>query len=655
MPALRPALFALLLALPPAFGGATRPAPEMGPRQARPAASVEDGAQGRVIVQYRSESALMQAPLAGARGRPQHAAALGQRLGLPLRDGRVLGTRMQALHGEGLSSTALAARLRAQADVEWAVVDERRTISAAPNDPYYGPNQASITPVVGQWYLRAPDATAPSAINAAGAWDLTPGSAAVTVAVLDTGVRFDHPDLSTKLYPGYDFVTNTTSGGDGGGRDADASDPGDWTTVNECSSGSAASTSSWHGTQTAGLVGAATDNSIGMASVGRHVMVLPVRVLGKCGGSDSDIIAAMYWAAGISPDSSLPANPHPAQVLSMSFGKSGACPASYAAVFTALANAGVTVVVAAGNEEGLAVSAPANCSGAIAVAGVRHVGTKVGFSSIGPEVAIAAPAGNCINSSGACLYPILTTINLGRTTPSTNGYSDSFNYSVGTSFSTPIVAGTVALMLAADATLKPAAILAALRQSARPFPTSGALTANAPTCRAPTTTAQDECYCTTSTCGAGLLDAAAAVAVVVGVAMAPPTAAIAASSSTPTAGQTITLSAAGSSANGGRSISGWQWQITSGGTLAAFSGATNASTATLATSGAGTVTVSLVVTDSGGATGGASSTIRVAAAPITPTSGGSSSGGGAMSAPWLGLLSLAVLALRRARRSLRQG
>ena len=660
-----PALFALLLGMLPAFAGT--PTTERGPQRARHGATAEDASQARVIVKYRSASALMQALSAsgGKQAAPLHAGTLGTRLGLPMQDGRVLGARVQALRGQGLTSSALAAKLRLQDDVEWAVVDEIRTISAAPNDPLYAAN-ASISPASGQWYLRKADAavsppasnsTVVSSINAEAAWAITSGSAAITVAVLDTGVRFDHPDLTTKLWPGYDFVSNVDVNGkvvatnDGDGRDADASDPGDYTTTNLCGSGTAASGSSWHGTQTAGLVGAASDNNVGMASIGRNTMVLPVRVLGPCGGSDSDIIAAMYWAAGIGiPGDATPTNPHPAKVISMSLGKLGSCPASYTDVFTALAAAKVTVVIAAGNSNGLAVEAPANCSGALAVAGVRHIGSKVGYSSIGPQVVIAAPAGNCVNLTGPCIYPILTTVNKGSTTPSSNGYSDSTDISVGTSFAAPIVAGTVALMLAVDPTLAPATIAAKIKSTARPFPTSGSSDTAIAACRAPTATEQLECYCTTTTCGAGLLDAGAAVASAVPPAAAPPTTAITVSNSAPTAGQSITVSASNATANGGRIIAGYQWQITSGGAFAAFSSATNAATATLMTSAAGSVVLSLTVTDNAGATGSASSTVSVQAAAVTPpvvtSSGG---GGGAMSWAWVALLGVAACALRRSR------
>lgn len=487
-------------------------APERGPLRRAWKAAPEDPSNARVIVKYRAGSRLMQALAVGrAAPLPQHANALAKRLSLPLSDGRVLGRHTQGLRGVGLSSSQLAARLAAQPDVEWAVVDRRRRWSYVPGDPYFAAGQTGELPAVGQWYLRAPDATIVSAVNAVGAWDLTRGSSALTVAVLDTGVRFDHPDLANKLYPGYDFIKDIPTAGDGNGRDANASDPGDWTNDDECSPGEPASSSSWHGTQVSGLVAAASDNGIGMAGTAGRVMVLPVRVLGRCGGWDEDIIAGMRWAAGLSTSPVL--NTHPAKVLNLSLGGGGTCEQSYQDLISELTAAKVTVVAAAGNDAGLAVGAPANCPGVIAVAGLRHNGTKAGYSSLGPEVVVAAPAGNCVNTHGACLYPLLTTINSGITTPGANTYSDAWNASLGTSFSTPIVAGAVALMLSIDPTLTPGAIQALLQSTARPFPTTGD-DPGLPTCRAPTQQEQDYCYCTDRTCGAGMLDAAAAVAAV---------------------------------------------------------------------------------------------------------------------------------------------
>ena len=514
---------------------------EGGPTRLRFAAAADNALEARVIVKYKTDSTLMRALSAtdpkGAQ--PRHAAALSQRLGLALANGRVLGIRTQGLRATGLSSSALVARLAAQPDVEWAVIDERRYINALTNDPLLAGAQAPpVTPTVGQWYLRAPDSTAVSAINAVGAWDVTTGSPGLTVAVLDTGVRLDHPDLIGKLHPGYDFVHDASTGSDGDGRDADASDPGDWSAANDCP-GEPASDSSWHGTQVAGLIGAATNNGFGMAGVARNVMLLPVRVLGRCGGYDSDIIAAMRWAAGVTSDVGFGSsvtftNSHPAKVINMSLGSAGACQPSYRDVIAEVNAVGVSVVVSAGNGVGTAVDTPANCPGAIAVAGVRHVGTKVGYSSLGPEVAIAAPAGNCVNLSGPCLYPLLTTVNTGPTTPLASAFTDSSKPSLGTSFSAPLVAGTVALMLSHNAALTVAGVKAVLQSSARMFPTSGG-DAAAAACQAPNAVQQVECYCTTSTCGAGLLNAAAAVTRAFD-----PTVAISISPDSPTVGAAVT-------------------------------------------------------------------------------------------------------------------
>jgi serine protease len=167
------------------------------------------------------------------------------------------------------------------------------------------------------------------------------------------------------------------------------------------------------------------------------------------------------------------------------------------------------VVAAAGNETG-PVGTPGNCAGVLTVAGVRHVGTKVGYSSFGPEVSISAPAGNCVNASSPCLFSLETATNLGTSTPAANGYTDPYNYNVGTSFAVPQAAGAVALMLSVNPALTPGELIARIRQSARAFPADPTL----PACPNVATSGDTfgQCNCTTATCGAGILDAAAAVA-----------------------------------------------------------------------------------------------------------------------------------------------
>ncbi|HEY4066445.1 MAG TPA: S8 family serine peptidase [Burkholderiaceae bacterium] len=631
--------------------------PERAPHQ-RAAAAAES--EARVIVKLRADSTLMKALSAssgaasGSAAAPTHAQALGSRLGLKLSDGRALGPRTQVIKGAGLSSRELADQLAAQPDVEYAVVDGRIHALALPNDPLYAAGQTGANvPAVGQWYLRAPTATGTTitstsdilaSINAEAAWAITNGSSQVVVADLDTGVRFDHPDLTSKLLPGYDFITSTSTSNDGDGRDADASDPGDF--------GCGETTSSWHGTQTAGIIGAATNNGVGMASVGHDVMVMPLRVLGCGGGFDSDIQAAMQWAVGISVPG-LPANTHPAKVLNMSLGASGACSSAYADTFAQVNAAGAVAVVAAGND-GLAVGTPANCAGAIAVAGLRHAGTKVGYSDLGPQIALAAPAGNCVNNTGTCVYPLLTTANSGTTTPVAGAagaiYTGSGdNASLGTSFSAPMVSGTAALMFSVNPGLSPASVLAQLKATTRPFPNAGApaiqLVTNGPlvavpNCTAPTGTAQaSECYCTTSTCGAGMLDVAAAVSSVATL-----NAKIDLPSTSVVAGTAVTIDGLGSNAAVGQAIASYAWS-TSDPTIATITPSTTSpGSATLTPIKPGTVTITLAVTDSTGQTASTSTVVTVTDGsatnttiptnPSTPSSG-DSGGGGAMSLGWL--------------------
>ena len=496
----------------------------------------------RVIVKYKATSPmLLKEGLSTEQKQAERAKALAARTGLALRAGAAVADRTHVLLASGMTSEQLAERLAAESDVEYAVPDQRRRPLAPPNDPLYfeGPalSETSGGPPVGQWYLRAPSGDVHSSLNIEPAWNVTTGGHGVVVAVLDTGVRLDHPELQGvhaggNLLPGYDMIGNTDVANDGDGRDADPSDPGDWLTLDEIRKrgpfyqcDTVAQNSSWHGTQVTGLIGALTNDGIGMASVAPNVGVLPVRVLGKCGGFDSDVIAGMRWAAGLAVPGA-PPNANPATVLNLSLGSGGPCSAAYRDAVAEIDAAGAVVVASAGNGVGHAVGAPANCPGVIAVAGLRQAGTKVGFSDLGAEISISAPAGNCINSTAGspCLYPILTTSNAGVTTPISDAlggsiHTDSFRRSLGTSFSAPLVSGTVALMLSAEPSLAPVAIKAILRSTARSFPSTGAgidVATTVPRCAAPRPAGaiqfdQLECQCTTTTCGAGMLDAGAAV------------------------------------------------------------------------------------------------------------------------------------------------
>lgn len=608
----------------------------------------------RVIVKFKSDGTLMRESALAARTgelpRVQHASRLAQRHGVAMSDGYPVAPRTQVVFAQGLSSAELVAKLQADPEVDYAEVDVRVRRADVPNDPLYGNQIGGATPTSGQWYLRPPTAQFVSAIDAQSAWDVTTGSASVVVAVLDTGVRPNHPDLVGKLLAGYDFVSADSPGvfataNDSNGRDADPSDPGDWVTQSEANGvfageNCAVEDSSWHGTQTAALIGASTNNGIGMSSVGRDVRILPVRVLGKCGGFQSDVIAGMYWAAGLpippSPSTlgTAPTNPSPARVLNLSLGSAPPCSQLYSDAVSAVIAAGAAVVVSAGNDVGQAVGQPANCPGAIGVGGLRHVGTKVGFSDVGPEVALSAPGGNCVNLSGACLFPILTATNSGITVPAGDTYSDSFNISVGTSFSAPLVAGTAALMLSANSALSPSQVRVGLMRTSRAFPTSGA--GAIPVCHAPDSTEQDECYCTTSTCGAGMLSTANAVSAAGAL-----KAWIVPSATQVSVRGTISLDGTNSWARPPASITSRVWEIRSGSEFASLQGV-NAPTAALAASAPGTVVVRLTVTD-GVSNPSFDETTIVVGDASPPAAGG---GGGALSWPWLLALWAALLALR---------
>ncbi len=565
----------------------------------------------QVIVRFKtaadlSADARVQAASVNPERQLRRAAWLGGRQGVSLQDGRLIDAHHQVVTASGMSAAALAAQLQRDPAVDWAEPDRRRRAMAfpqtAPNDPLF-PSTLSNDIRAGQWYLRAPTVTFVSAIDVLSAWPKATGNG-VVVADLDTGVRFDHPDLAGQFFVdgsgasryGYDFISSASDNRDGDGLDSDASDPGDWETSGQCGQGEPAQNSSWHGTETSSVIAARTNNGVGMAGVAPDAKLLPLRVLGSCGGLDSDIVAAMRWAGGLSVPGVSAVNQHPAKVINLSLGGDGSCSLVYNDVINELTARGVVIVASAGNGSGQEVSSPANCSGVIAVAGLRHSGTKVGYSNIGPEVTISAPGGNCQNTSGACLYPITTATNAGTTVPAGSTYTDTNDPAIGTSFAAPQVSGVVALMFEVNPTLTPAQVKSLLRSSARAFPSSSSV----PTCEDPATVSnnadQVECACTTNTCGAGMLDAGAAVAAASPTAV--PTVVISGSTAV-VVGGSLALSSAGSSAPTGRQVSSYLWTV-AGGHTSIVGSATSASVS-LSANSPGFEQVSLTVTDNYGA------------------------------------------------------
>ena len=334
---------------------------------------------------------------------------------------------------------------------------------AAPNDTRYSD----------QWHYFE----ATGGLNVESAWNKATGSG-VTVAVLDTGYR-PHADLAGNIVGGYDFISSSSTAGDGNGRDSDATDPGDFTGWFQC--GIFPADSSWHGTHVAGTVAAVTNNNQGIAGVAYGAKVVPVRVLGKCGGTLADIADGIVWASGGSV-SGVPANANPAQVINMSLGGGAACDASMQAAVNAARSNGAVVIAAAGNSSADASGfTPAGCNGVVTVAATNRSGGAASYTNFGSVVDVAAPGGQ--QSSAGDSNGVLSTLNAGSTNPG----ADNYEYYQGTSMAAPHVAGVAALMFEADPTLTPDQVEAILENTARSFPA------------------------TCNQCGSGIVDADAAV------------------------------------------------------------------------------------------------------------------------------------------------
>jgi serine protease len=436
----------------------------------------------RLIVKYKDESApdaksVAKGQTRAAAASPMAAsrmaavAAAGRKQGLTMKELHSIGTGARVIQLNRKVSVADAAKLAADvmasdASVEYAEPDRIMKPMFTPNDPLFA-QQWDYTDVTGGMRLPA-------------AWDKSTGTG-IRVAVIDTGYR-PHVDLQGQILAGYDFIADTTISNDGTGRDSDASDPGDWTAAGQCGTGQPASNSSWHGTHVAGTIAALTNNGIGVAGVAYGAKVVPVRVLGQCGGYTSDIADGIIWASGgtVSGVTNIAAR---AQVINMSLGGGGACDTTSQSAINSARSRGTVVVVAAGNEnQNASNSNPANCAGVIAVAATNKSGGRASYSNYGTIVDVAAPGGD----TGAA---ILSTLNAGTTTPGADNY---VGY-MGTSMATPHVAGVVALMLAKNPNLTPDDVEAKLKSSARAFPAA------------------------CSGCGAGIVDASAAVDAATGV------------------------------------------------------------------------------------------------------------------------------------------
>ncbi len=327
-------------------------------------------------------------------------------------------------------------------------------------------------------------------IGATLVWDHFTGTSATVVAVVDSGV-VAHPDFGNRLLPGYDFVSDRNTSNDGDGRDAIAIDPGSWAPAGLCGTDSAAKDSSWHGTHVVGIVGAAGDNGVGIAGVNWQTRLLPVRVLGRCGGTMSDIIDGIRWAAGLTVPL-VPVNRFPAQVINLSLGgySPDGCNRGYRDAIAEARGQGALVVVAAGNSaDDVDLYTPANCEGVMTVVAVDHEGEIASYSNYGFSGHISAPGGDISwferDSAG-----ILSTVGQGSRSLTGYGYA----YMQGTSMAAPHVSGIASLALGLNEQLSGEELRYIMEVSTKDFPS-------------------DSLCKTLSICGNGIADALTSVAV----------------------------------------------------------------------------------------------------------------------------------------------
>ena len=328
-------------------------------------------------------------------------------------------------------------------------------VYAAPNEIVYPATEPSDPEYERQWHYRGDGARLPHA------WSFSRG-AGIDVAVIDTG-RTTHPDLDAAMVAGYDFISDPDDARDDNGRDSNPADMGDWTAADECDDDGPAEDSTFHGTHVAGTVGARW-NSIDVAGVAPSARIVPVRVLGRCGGETADIVDAVAWASG-GTVSGVPANANRAEVINMSIGGSYSifeCNDGFQDAVNGAAGRGTAVVVAAGNEDrstedGIYTA----CSNVVVVGATDQSGDQADYSNHGEEVDVSAPGGG----GDAPDLDVWSTTNEGTEGPGDPGFGTMH----GTSMAAPHVAGLIALAMAEYPSMSPGQIESALKSSARPL------------------------------------------------------------------------------------------------------------------------------------------------------------------------------------------
>jgi len=387
----------------------------------------------RFIVRFRDDALEKRNPVA----RQRLLDGVSRKLGVKVTHGRGLANGADLLRTDRklgkVDAKRLVIALRSDPRIEYVEVDRLHQPQALPGDPLLINQPQYLQALGGHGFDTA--------------WNRGTG-AGVVVAVVDTGITA-HPDLAPNVLPGYDFISDLFTANDGDGRDGDASDPGDWTDAGICSVSAPARISSFHGTQVAGVLAAAANNGIGIAGAAYDAKILPVRALGRCGGYTSDIADAIVWAVG-GTVAGAPANPNPAEVVNLSFATEGACDATTQAAIDVANAAGAVVVASAGNGgTGPGTGNPANmspsgCDGVIVVAMGSHwtVGSPTGGGSAVDLLASGGDMPFLATGLPPFVATLTTTHDSGTTVPVAPVYAQGR----GTSLSTALVSGAVALM-----------------------------------------------------------------------------------------------------------------------------------------------------------------------------------------------------------------